>query len=179
MGTTALLVIDMFNPYRHEDAEVLQGSVAGIVEPLAGLLGRARESDDAFIVYVNDNLGDFTASRDELVERALKGERPDLVEPLVPGQDCDFLTKIRHSAFYGTPLEYLLGRKEVDEVLLTGQVTEQCVLYTALDAYIRHLSVSVVTDAVAAIDPELGEAALRMMRRNMRAELVTAQDCFG
>ncbi|GAB2851720.1 cysteine hydrolase [Actinocorallia aurea] len=179
MGTTALLVIDMLNPYRHEDADRLQEGVAGIVGPLSGLLGRAVKAEDALIVYVNDNLGDFSATRDELVERALAGERPDLVEPIVPSPDCAFLTKVRHSAFYGTALEYLLGRTEVDAVLLTGQVTEQCILYTALDAYIRHLPLCVVTDGVAAIEPELGDAALRMMRRNMRAELVTAGECFA
>jgi nicotinamidase-related amidase len=58
--------------------------------------------------------------------------------------------------------------------LLTGQVTEQCILYSALDAYVRHFDVSVVTDAVAHIDPELAQAALSMMERNMRAELIEA-----
>jgi nicotinamidase-related amidase len=76
--------------------------------------------------------------------------------------------------FYETQLEYLLRQEEVDRVLLTGQVTEQCILYSALDAYVRHFDVSVVTDAVAHIDPALAQAALRMMERNMRAELVEA-----
>jgi len=42
------------------------------------------------------------------VQSALEGERPDLVEPLAPGSGCRFLTKVRHSAFYATPLNYLL-----------------------------------------------------------------------
>ena len=41
---------------------------------------------------------------------------------------------------------------------ITGQVTEQCVLYTALDAYVRHYDVVVPPDAVAHIDAGLGEA---------------------
>jgi nicotinamidase-related amidase len=56
--------------------------------------------------------------------------------------------------------------------VLTGQVTEQCILYTALDAYVRHYDIRVPRDAVAHIDEELGDAALRMMGRNMRVELV-------
>jgi nicotinamidase-related amidase len=60
----------------------------------------------------------------------------------------------------------------VTRLILTGQVTEQCILYTALDAYVRHFSVCVPSDAVAPIDPDLGDAALRMMQRNMRAEIV-------
>jgi nicotinamidase-related amidase len=175
MGSSALIVIDMLNPYEHEDADELAVNVEGIVDPLRRLLERARESD-AELVYVNDNYGDFAASRDQMVDRALSGRHPELVEPLVPGEGCDFLQKVRHSAFYATSLEYLLGQREVTQLILAGQVTEQCILYTALDAYVRHYSVCVPSDAVAPIDPELGDAALRMMRRNMRAEIVTSAD---
>ncbi|HEY0538788.1 MAG TPA: hypothetical protein VGD53_10465 [Actinoallomurus sp.] len=52
-------------------------------------------------------------------------------------------------------------------------------LYSALDAYVRHLAIKVRRDGVAHIDPELGEAALQMMERDMRAELVTAASCRG
>jgi nicotinamidase-related amidase len=177
VSTTALIVIDMLNPYEHQDAEVLASSVEKIVEPLGDLIGRARERDDVRLLYVNDNYGDFSATRDDLVENALKGRRPDLVEPVAPTAECAFLAKVRHSAFYGTSLEYLLLREGIDEIVLTGQVTEQCILYSALDAYVRHMRIRVPRDAVAHIDPQLGEAALRMMERNMRAEIVTAADC--
>jgi nicotinamidase-related amidase len=55
-------------------------------------------------------------------------------------------------------------------------VTEQCILYTALDAYVRHFGIRVPADAVAPIDPQLGDAALQMMQRNMRAEILHAAD---
>ena len=64
-------------------------------------------------------------------------------------------------------------------MVLTGAVTEQCILYSALDAYIRHFDVIVVADAVAHIDGELGHAALQMMERNMAAHLADAADCLG
>ena len=89
------------------------------------------------------------------------------------------LTKVRHSAFYSTPLAYLLGRLETKRLILTGQVTEQCILYTALDAYVRHLPVVIPTDAVAHMMPTLASAALKMMEQNMSAELTTAADCLG
>lgn len=174
----ALLVVDMLNPYDHEDADVLAEHAADMVEPLADLVRRARE-DDVDVIYVNDNHEDFTASRHELVQRALDGRRPELVAPLVPPDDMAFLQKVRHSVFYGTALDHLLRRREVDTVILTGQVTEQCILYSALDAYVRHYAVCVVRDAVACIDPQLGDAALRMMERNMRAQVVEASRCLG
>ena len=41
MSEVAVLVIDMLNTYRHEDAELLASNVADIVEPLAGLISRS------------------------------------------------------------------------------------------------------------------------------------------
>jgi len=175
----ALLVVDMLNPYDHEDAEALADSAAAVVEPLARLIAQASEAGSGVeLVYVNDNLGDFAATRDDLVRRALDGTRPELVEPLAPPRGVPFLQKIRHSVFYGTALDHWLRAQELDTLILTGQVTEQCILYSALDAYLRHYDVCVVRDAVAAIDPQLGDAALRMMERNMRARLVEAERCL-
>src|ERR671928_35718 len=80
-----------------------------------------------------------------------------------------FVVKARHSIFYETPLEYLLGQEEIEDVVLTGQATEQCILYSALDAHIRHIPVVVPREAVAHIHEDLARAALRMMEVNMDA----------
>lgn len=180
MPAAALLVVDMLNPYDHADADALADSAADAVQPLRELIARARaaSSDDLDLVYVNDNLGDFAATRHDIVRRALDGRRPELVEPLVPPDGCAFLQKVRHSVFYGTPLDHLLRQRGIGTVVLAGQVTEQCILYSALDAYVRHYDVRVARDAVASIDPELGAAALRMVERNMRGQVVAASRCL-
>jgi nicotinamidase-related amidase len=176
MVRTALLVIDMLNPYGHEDADLL----AQNVERVAPVIGRlVRDAGDADVVYVNDNYEDFAATRDDLVRGALEGGRPDLVEPIVPPDDVAFLQKVRHSAFYSTALDHLLRDRGIERLVLTGQVTEQCILYTALDAYVRRFGIRVPPDAVAHIDPALGEAALRMMERNMRVELVGVKEAVA
>ena len=128
-------------------------------------------------IYVNDNFGAWKSDRDELVKAATDGRFAHLVEPIVPAPDALFVVKARHSIFFQTPLEYLLGSYDVDQLVLTGQATEQCILYSALDAYVRHLEVVVVRDAVAHIHERLAEAALEMMERNMRAEIRSAADC--
>lgn len=171
---TALLVVDMLNTYDHPDAEVLADNVEGMVGPLADLIGRARVRDDVDLIYVNDNYGDFTAEPSDIVAGAMAGARPDLVRPIVPDSECRVMLKVRHSVFYATALDYLLTRLGTGRVILAGQVTEQCILYSALDAYVRHYDVVVPRDAVAHIDSELGTAALAMMRRNMSAEIVGA-----
>ncbi|MEU9082714.1 isochorismatase family cysteine hydrolase [Streptomyces sp. NPDC048357] len=163
-------MIDMLNTYEHEDAEVLVKSVREALPGVGVLLERARAAI-APVVYVNDNFGRWRSHHGEILEAALAGRYADLVEPIAPDEESLFVVKARHSVFFETPLAYLLGQLDVHRVVLCGQVTKQCVLYSALDAHIRHLDVVVALDAVAHIDAGLADAALRMMERNMSAEL--------
>ena len=87
MAETALLVVDMFNTYQHEDAAILAGNVAPIVEPLADLIEQGRHRENVDLIYVNDNYGDFTAQSSDIVRAALAGARPDLVRPRGAGHD--------------------------------------------------------------------------------------------
>jgi nicotinamidase-related amidase len=173
---SALIVVDMLNEYDHEDAEVLVENVREALPAMRRLVERAQQEGTP-IVYVNDNHGDWGAGRPEIVERAVAGHAADLVEPIAPGDGTWFISKARHSIFYETQLEYMLREQEVERVVLIGQVTEQCILYSALDAYVRHFAVAVPCDAVAGIHPDLTDAALRMMERNMRADVMPAEDC--
>ncbi|OMB99757.1 isochorismatase [Mycobacterium sp. NS-7484] len=178
MSDTAVVIVDMLNHYRHEDAEHLAPNVAPIIDPLVELIGGARARDDVDLIYVNDNYGDFTAQFSDIIAAALDGEHPELVRPIVPADDALMLSKVRHSVFYATALDYLLGRLNTKRVVLAGQVTEQCILYSALDAYVRHYDVVIPSDGVAHIDAELGAAAVEMMRRNMSAEILPAAKCL-
>ena len=175
MSRTALLVIDMLNSYEHADAERLTESVERVLPEMAHAIERAGDAG-VLTIYVNDNFGAWTSNRDTLVKEAMGGKFSYLVEPILPKDDTLFVVKARHSAFYQTPLEYLLGQEEVDHVVMVGQVTEQCILYSALDAYIRHLAVTVPRDAVACIHEDLAGAALKMMAVNMDAEIVDASE---
>jgi nicotinamidase-related amidase len=172
---SAVIVVDMLNAYEHDDADLLVESVDRVIGPIAGLISRAAEQG-VEIIYVNDNYGDWNSSQEELAEAALNGRHPELVEPILPPDDADFVLKARHTIFYMTPLEYLLSQREIGHLVLAGQVTEQCILYSALDAYVRHLKVSVPRDAVAHIHEDLAEAAFRMMEINMGAEITASAD---
>jgi nicotinamidase-related amidase len=164
----------MVNDYSFPDADQLLENA----QRPAHHIRQARDAADAagvLVVYANDIRGLWSCSREEVCERALNGRRPDLVTPLLPRASDAFMHKGQHSAFYGTPLAHLLHEKQIEQVVLAGQVTEQCILYTALDAHVRHYAITVLRDAVIALDRELGEAALTMMGRNMSARLLTTR----
>ncbi len=170
MGKTALIVIDMINTYDHQDAESLIPAVESVLPRVTGLLERARRQGVP-VIYVNDNFGEWRSHHGEILDKALSGPHSRLVEPLKPDDSSLFVVKARHSVFFETPLTYLLHQQGIDRLVLCGQVTEQCVLYSALDAHIRHLKVIVPRDAVAHIHADLADAALRMMERNMGARV--------
>jgi nicotinamidase-related amidase len=175
---SALIVIDMLNPYEHGDAEPLKRSVREMVPRLHDLIASALRRD-VTVIYVNDNYEDWSAGREEIVAKALDGAAPELVEPVVPAPGTPFVVKARHSIFYETQLEYLLRHERIARLVLAGQVTEQCVLYSALDGYVRHFDIAIARDCVAHIHPNLAEAALEMMARNMRAQVATGEDALA
>jgi nicotinamidase-related amidase len=166
----ALIVIDMLNTYEFEDADRLMRSVEEVLPTLRALIERTRD-EGAPVIYVNDSMGDWRGDRSAFLEHLVNGPHPELVEGLLPAEDDLFITKARHSIFYGTALEYLLRSEDLASICLAGQVTEQCILYSALDAHIRHIPVEIPRDAVAHIHEDLGAAALSMMERNMEAEI--------
>ena len=72
------------------------------------------------------------------------------------------------------------SRQELVDAALSGRhghLAEQCILYSALDAYIRHFAVAVPRDAVAHIHAHLAGAALELMELNMDADVGDAADC--
>jgi nicotinamidase-related amidase len=175
VSRTALVVIDMINPYEHADADRLVDSVRDTLPAMVGLVKRAG-AEDVPVIWVNDNFGSWRSNRDELVASAGRGPHADLVEPIAPAPDSLFVVKVRHSIFFQTPLGYLLNQEGIDRLVLIGQVTEQCVFYSALDAHIRHLEICVPSDAVAHIHRDLADAALRMMELNLGADICRAED---
>ena len=165
MPETALLVVDMLNPYDHEDADKLVESVREVLPRIVDLRDRAHASDEVLLVYVNDNYEQWSETRDDLVRTAMEGEHPELVEPIALPGGVPFLPKGLHSVFYQTlgPPAPVQG---VKRIVMCGQVTEQCIFYSALDAYLRGYEVDIPRDAVAHIVPEFAEAALGMAEKN-------------
>ncbi len=180
MSDTALVVVDMLNHYRHEDAEKLAPNVAPIIDPLVGLIEAARRRDDVEPDLCQRQLRRLRRPvqryrRCRAGRRAPGSGAPDRARGRLPAAD-----QVRHSVFYATALHYLLGRLGSRRVVLAAARSPSSAFSTrALDAYVRHFDVVVPADAVAHIDAGLGNAALEMMRRNMSAKVVPASECLG
>ncbi|HZP72205.1 MAG TPA: isochorismatase family cysteine hydrolase [Gaiellaceae bacterium] len=156
----ALLVVDVFNDFEHDDGDQL-------LESFRARAGRMREVIEAArshgvpVIYVNDEYGRWQSDAPALVRAALAGRGGDAIRPLEPAPDDRVLLKQRYSAFDHTALDLLLGSLEVRRVLLVGAATEGCIVQTAIDAREHGLQATIVMDACATTDPELEQTALR------------------
>jgi nicotinamidase-related amidase len=172
----ALVVVDMLNAYEHPDADPLAASVRDALPNIEELIRRARAADDTMTFYANDNYERWEQTRADLVREALDGKHPELIEPIVPNDDEPFIMKGRHSIFYQSSVDHLIQVAGVKRLILCGQVTEQCIQYSALDAHMRGFEVVVPRDAVAHINPDWAEAAFGMLEKNMHADLTPVAD---
>jgi nicotinamidase-related amidase len=71
--------------------------------------------------------------------------------------------KKRLSAFYPTDLDFLLRNLGTQRVVFTGCMADCCVLNSAFDASNLGYRVTVLADLVRGTDPELEEAALKII----------------
>lgn len=71
--------------------------------------------------------------------------------------------KKRLSIFYATDLDFLLRQLHIRTVVLTGGMTDCCVLNAAFDAANRDYRVVVPRDLVRGFSPEIDDAALRIV----------------
>jgi nicotinamidase-related amidase len=153
----ALLVVDVFNDFDHDDGEALFASFRDRLGAIAEAVRSAR-AQGIPVVFVNDQRG-WDADAPSLVRTALDAA-PELVA-LAPEAGDSFVLKPRYSAFDHTALVLLLRELGVERILLAGSSTEGCIVQSGIDARELGFKVTILADACATTSPELEEIALR------------------
>ena len=168
---TCLLIIDMINEFSFAGAAPLLPAVEKAARHIAGLKRRMKKARLP-VVYVNDNFGKWQSDFRKLVARCLEKQcrGKQIARILLPEDDDYFVLKPKHSGFYATPLELLLRYLEVGRVIITGVAGDNCVLFTAADAYMREFDVAVPADCTASLDADRNRSALEHMRVTLKAD---------
>ena len=157
----ALLVVDVFNDFDHDDGDALRTSFEQRLPAMTSAIRDARAAGTP-VVYVNDRNGRWDSDAPGLVQEVLDHSRAGrLAGPLVPRGDDFFVIKPRYSAFDHTPLALLLEELGVERILLMGAATEGCVVQSGIDARELGLKVTILAAACATTDRALAELALR------------------
>jgi nicotinamidase-related amidase len=161
--TTALLILDMINPFDYEDGASLARAARSIAPAIAKVKARIKSTGGA-CVYINDNFGLWQSDFRELVVRAEAGAGAEVAEILRPDKDDTFILKPKHSAFFQTPLPLMLEGLGCRRLVVTGVAADACVLATALDAHMRDFEVAAPSNCIASTTKARKAAALLILK---------------
>jgi len=87
------------------------------------------------------------------------------VPALAPAPDELVVRKHGYDAFAGTPLDGALRARGITALVVTGTLTDICVLATVVGAFHREYRITVVEDGVATLTPEIQRATLDIIGR--------------
>lgn len=174
---TVLLLVDYINHFRFEGAARLAPRAvraAGATARLKAAMARR----GCACIYANDNFGEWRTEFSALVKTALSagGASGEIASLLEPGPRDLSILKPRYSAFYGSPLEFLLDELGASTLVIAGIAVDMCVMATAQDAYMRKYKLRVPADCVAGFTAAHERAALAAMERTMKADVAPQQE---
>lgn len=166
-----LLLIDTINDLEFEGGEALLEHALPMAQSIRRL--KLKASDLGIpAIYVNDNFGrwrsDFNALVRHCIEDNVRGA--PIAELLQPGEEDYFVLKPKNSGFYSTNLDLLLKHLGAKTLILTGVAGNNCILFTAGDAYLRDYELIIPSDCVASLDPADNHEALSIMRKTLKAD---------
>ncbi|MFU8889361.1 MAG: cysteine hydrolase family protein [Trueperaceae bacterium] len=171
---TAVVVVDMQNDFAHPRGALYGEAAERAIPRIAEVVARARAAG-ARVVYTQDWHGEDDPEFAVWGEHARAGSwGAQIVDALAPHDGDEVIRKLRYDAFYGTPLDHRLRVLGIDELVVVGTVANICVLHTAGSAALRHYGVTLVEDAVAALDPFDHAATLRQVTFLYRGRVTRA-----
>lgn len=183
-GRTALIVVDMQRAFL-EPGEAMEVPPAREVVPrIQALLTvfRARRLPVVFTEFLYTEaapllVGELHPEHRRAAPGAARGfGRPSssclagelnvaTVAELAPHPDELVVQKPYYDAFHGTVLDGALRAREVTHLVMTGTLTDICVLATVVGGFNREYRITVVEDGVATLWPEIQRATLDIIGR--------------
>ena len=169
---TALLVIDMQNDLvkaKEEPFNAVTKMVKskGVIGNIAKVIAAARQVEMPIIFTNHIHRKDGADVVPTITDLMLQGLAPppreamiegtpgaNIVDELKPAAEDHVIWKRRSNAFYNSDLELMLRSRGIDTVILTGVVTNGCIVNTVRGARERDLHVIVLSDCCATMTAE-------------------------
>lgn len=171
----ALLMIDMQNAYFEDPA--LAAKQAWLVQSCNELLEAFQDTGHKVLLIGTEHERDKSTWSLNMLEDdqgfIFRGSTQAEFVPGLKTADLPQLMKTRDSAFVGTDLLARLRNWEVDEVILAGVSTHNCVAQTGADAFARNIRVTYALDATASENSEAAEAILGIFATEYRQQVQT------
>ncbi len=179
---SALMVIDMQNFFLDETSPTFTKGGSAIVPNVKRLISVFRNAGRPVIftrhVHHPDNIdcGIMGWWWDGMcIEGSPESE---IFSELAPIQREKVIEKHRYSAFYNTDMETILRCQEIEDIVISGIMTNMCCESTARDAYYRDYRVFFLADGTAAVCEEMHLASLMNLAYGF-AHICTTDEIIG
>ncbi len=166
----ALLIIDMQNDFVLEGAPLSVAQAQTVIPKILEILGKFRDRGQPVFHVLRVHRKD--GSDVEIIRQDLFKTHPfavegtpgaQVVDDLMPAPGEYIIPKIRMSAFIGTELDLMLRNLAINELVVTGIQTPNCIRTTVFDAIAYNYRVTLVEDAVGARNDAIHHANVQDM----------------
>ncbi len=179
---SALLVIDMQKFFLDPNSPSFTCGGMAILPNLKKLIASFRKAGRPVIYTCHVHHPDFI---DAGIMKwwwegaCLEGTPESLVhDDIAPLEREKVIFKHRYSAFYNTDLETILRCLKIEDLVISGIMTNMCCESTARDAYYRDLKVHFLADATGSVNEEMHLASLLNLAFGF-AYVTTAENIIG
>lgn len=168
MSKKALIIIDMLHDFVAEGAPLYVRGASDIVDCIKKEIQKAH-AEGYPVLYLCDRHACDDAEFKVWPPHAVSGtEGAEIIEEIAPREKDYVVAKTTYSSFYATELENILRHENVDEIIVTGVCTEICVLYTAVDGFMRGYKVTVPDGCTKGLTEEDHDFALKQIRHILK-----------
>ena len=172
MSLKTLLIIDMLSDFVLPSAPLEVPDTRKIIHNIEREIIRAR-AEGYPVVYVCDAHAPDDKEFQIWPRHCVKGSKgAQVIDELEPEPKDTVVEKTTYSGFFNTRLDEVLKSIGATELIITGCVTNICILYTSSDAVLRGYNVTVPKDCVAGLNKEDHEFALRQMEKVLKVKVI-------
>lgn len=167
----SLLIVDMLSSFDFSEGSRVLEEATRTAAAIAQLKARITAVGIPTI-YINDNVGRWQSAGQRVIDQnAAPTHRGRHIRDLLLPTNADYLVlKPKHSGFYATPLSVLLEHLNTTALILTGMTATQCILFTAIDAYVRDFHLYIPEDCVVYGNQADRRAALHLFADTLGAD---------
>jgi len=145
-------------------------TIREIIPRIQDLLQREKAAG-SHIIFICDTHDPDDREFEMFPPHCIRGTDEPEVIPELREFASEVIPKRRYSAFFETNLDERLAELTPEKIIIVGDCTNICVLYTAAEARYRDYNVDVPADCVATFDPDAHAFALRQMQTVLGANV--------
>lgn len=176
----ALIVVDMMHYFAHPDGRGYLPATNAIIPEISRLLQlwRGFGSTVVFTKHCHEGEHDLGMLGKFFSDYIHCGMREsDIISEITPANGEKVFHKNTYDAFHGTGLEKYLRNHDIEQVLVTGVLTQLCCETAARSAFVRGFEVYIAADAMTTSTEELHIGSLLGLASGFAIVSDTASIC--